>query len=150
MRPQEDAGALRVADDLEVQGRPVEGFRCRHGWFSLFRCPLRAIRRLTYTAQEVLAENAAHRLVRIAPAHQPAGEVDEVPGIPVARQEVEQSESARGRVAELQQRALDAEADAERAASDLKAERRAERQRAETPRRRQGVCRGGRRRSPSR
>ena len=47
------------------------------------------------------------------------------------RQEVEQSESARGRVAELQQRALDAEAEAERAAGELKAERRAERLRAE-------------------
>ena len=47
------------------------------------------------------------------------------------RQEVEQSESARGRVAELQQRALDAEAEAERAADKLKAERRAERLRAE-------------------
>ena len=47
------------------------------------------------------------------------------------RQEVEQSESARGRVAALQRQTLDADAEAERAAGDLKAERTAERQRAE-------------------
>ena len=47
------------------------------------------------------------------------------------RQEVKQSESARTRVAELQQRALDAQAQAERAAGELKAERMAERLRAE-------------------
>ena len=47
------------------------------------------------------------------------------------RQEVEQSESVRARVAELQQHALDAEAEAERTAGELKAERRAERLRAE-------------------
>ena len=46
------------------------------------------------------------------------------------RQEVEQSESARGRVADLQQRTLDTEAEAERAAGELKAERMAERLRA--------------------